>query len=235
MRVYIEKPRTLSGWKGLIFDPHLDGTNAIHDGLKIARELLLYLADLQIPTATEFLDINTHYYFSDLIAWGCIGARTSESQPHRLMASGINVPIGFKNSTSGNIELAINGILCASQPHSFVGLDDHGKGSPRTSGNPHTHLVLRGGEKLPNYDSISIKRSVELLQQTNLCPHLIVDCSHDNSRRQYEKQAKVFQSLVHQIIQGEHSIRGLILESHLESGHQILTDIPTSLRYGGSP
>lgn len=235
MRAYIEKPRTLTGWKGWVYDPHLNGTNAIQDGLKLSRELFLHLADIQIPAATEFLDINTHYYFSDLISWGCVGARTAESQPHRLMASGLPTPIGFKNSTSGNVDLAINAILCASQPHTFVGLDDHGKAAIlRTTGNPHTHLVLRGGEKQPNYDAVSIKQSAEQLQQANLAPHIVVDCSHDNARRQHNKQIHVFQSLVHQIVQGDNSIRGMILESHLESGHQILCNKPENLKYGVS-
>lgn len=235
MRVYFEKPRTTFGWKGLLYDPHLDGTQSIHEGLKLTRQLLLDLADLEIPTAAEFLDPASIYYFGDLISWGCIGARTSESQTHRQMASGLPMPVAFKNSTAGNIDVAVNGVISASMPHTFIGMNEMGKISMvHTLGNPHCHIALRGGENKPNYDSASIKQVLKILQQARLPLQIIVDCSHDNSNRKHEQQSVVFRSIVHQIMEGEKNIRGIILESNLFAGNQPMSKEPSKLRYAVS-
>jgi 3-deoxy-7-phosphoheptulonate synthase len=231
MRVYFEKPRTASGWTGLLNDPHLDGSHAISTGLTMTRELLLNLADEEVPAAAEFLNPVAGNYFGDLISWGCVGARTAESQTHRQAASGFTMPIAFKNSTSGSIEIAVNGIVCASQPHKFIGIDEMGRVSVvDTFGNPHCHVALRGGENLPNYDPRSISRTVEALQKKGLPLRLIIDCSHDNSNRLHQHQPVVFQSIVHQILEGEKSIKGMILESNLEEGNQPMATDPCKLR-----
>ena len=235
MRVYFDKPRTIMGWKGLLGDPHLDGSHAIEEGLRLSRQLLLKLAEMRIPTAAEFLDPASSYYLGDLISWGCIGARTSESQTHRQMASALSMPVAFKNSTSGNVDVAIHGILAASHPHTFIGLNGEGQvARVRSGGNPHCHLALRGGEGKPNYDSPSITATLEKLQRAKLPSRLIVDCSHDNSNRKAEQQLPVFQSLIRQIVDGEEAIRGLILESHLVAGNQPLLSDKTKLKYAVS-
>lgn len=233
MRTYFEKPRTSLGWKGLIYDPLLDGSNDIHTGLRWSRKLLLDLAQSNIPTATEILDPATSCYFNDLISWGCIGARTTSSQIHRQMASGLNLPVAFKNNTDGNIELAVNGTLSASKPHSYIGMNEEGSiSSFRSQGNPDCHIVLRGGEYKTNYDPDSINLAVSMLGKAKLPLRLLVDCSHDNSKRDYGKQAEVFENVVSQIVAGNQYIRGMILESNLEAGNQILGASP--LRYGVS-
>jgi len=233
MRVYFEKPRTSLGWKGMIYDPFLDGTNAMANGLRLTRQLLLELADMGVPAAAEFLDPLSAHYFSDLITWGCIGARTSESQTHRQMASSLPMPVAFKNNTMGNIEVAVHGVLSAAIPHTFLGIDSQGKVCQQTSGgNPHCHIVLRGGENSPNYDPDSISEALDLLHKNSLPPKVLIDCSHDNSRRKHEQQVSVFQSIIHQIKEGEKGIRGLILESHLQGGQQPLES--DELRFGVS-
>jgi 3-deoxy-7-phosphoheptulonate synthase len=235
MRVYYEKPRTTTGWKGFLYDPYLDGTHAISDGLYLTRKLLLELAHLSVPVAAEILEPSSAQYFSDLLSWGCVGARTSESQIHRQMASGMPIPIAFKNTTSGNIEIAIHGALSASLPQTFIGHDEFGRLiTKRTQGNPDGHIVLRGGDAKPNYDPESISKALLLLKNEGLPPRLIVDCSHDNSRRKHEEQVTVFESVIHQVLEGETGIRGLILESHLNAGNQRLTEDPKQLKYAVS-
>lgn len=233
MRVYFEKPRTALGWKGMMYDPFLDGSNAMAKGLRLTRQLLIELAEMEVPAAAEFLDPLSAYYFSDLITWGCIGARTSESQTHRQMASSLPMPVAFKNNTMGNVEVAVHGVLAAAIPHTFLGIDRYGKVCQQTStGNPTCHIVLRGGENNPNYDPDSISSALDTLQKNSLPSKLLIDCSHDNSRRKHEQQVSVFQSVIHQIKEGEKGIRGLILESHLKEGQQPLES--DELRFGVS-
>jgi len=235
MRTHFEKPRTITGWKGLVYDPHLNGTNDMETGLRHARKLLLTLARMNIAAATEFLDPMTPHYFGDLISWACIGARTVESQIHRQIASGLAMPVAMKNGTSGNIDVAINGILTAQYPHSFFGINNKGHISTiRTKGNPHVHIALRGGESAPNYDSISINNALLQLKKAGLPPRLVIDCSHDNSCRNHEEQTTVFKNVIEQILQGNASIKGLVLESHLYGGNQHLTSDNTLLKYAVS-
>lgn len=221
MRAYIEKPRTALGWKGLLHDPNLDGTDSLEQGLHVTRKLLLELAEKGIPAACEFLDPLTATYNGDLISWGCIGARTSASQVHRQIASMLPMPVAFKNTTEGNIEIAVNGCLYASQPHKFLTLQDAGHISLKQShGNPDTHIVLRGAEDKPNYDASSIQTALQLLGKAHLPKRLIIDCSHGNSRKQHEQQLVVFRSVMEQVRSGVTEIRGLMLESYLKGGHQ---------------
>jgi 3-deoxy-7-phosphoheptulonate synthase len=235
MRVYFEKPRTVLGWKGLLYDPLLDGSYDIETGLHWTRQLLLDLAELQIPAASEFLDPLSPSYFDDLISWACIGARTAESQMHRQMASGLHMPVAFKNSTEGSIEGAVNGILAAASPHSFLGVEENGRLAVKhTLGNPHGHLVLRGGKRKPNYDAHSIAFALESLQKAHLPPRLLVDCSHDNANRNHEQQVHVFQSVMAQRTEGNISIRGVSLESNLYAGSQTLSGDALMLQYGVS-
>lgn len=235
MRVYFEKPRTSLGWKGLLYDPLLDGSHDIKTGLHMTRQLLIDLAAMGIPTAAEFLDPSSAHYFGDLISWGCIGARTTPSQTHRQMASGLPMPVAFKNSTDGNVNVAINGIIAASMPHSFIGPDLMGRISVlQTTGNPYGHIVLRGGEGKPNYDPESIDRAFCRLRRANLPLRLLIDCSHDNSLKTAELQPTVFQSVIHQIVEGNRNIRGFLLESNLFEGNQNLGEDPSKLRYAVS-
>lgn len=235
MRVYFEKPRTTVGWKGLLYDPHLDGSNAISTGLRVTRKLLLDIAELEIPAAAEFLDPISCYYFSDLISWACVGARTSESQTHRQIASALPMPTAFKNSTTGNIEVAVNGVLTAAAPHTFLGMNEQGQTAlVSTKGNPHCHIVLRGGENKPNYDPESIMRALQILEQQQLPLRLIIDCSHDNAFRKHEQQPHVFQSVMHQILEGEKGLRGMILESNLNAGNQPIPKDLSHLQYAVS-
>ncbi|MBD3652758.1 3-deoxy-7-phosphoheptulonate synthase [Kangiella sp.] len=231
MRVYFEKPRTNVGWKGLINDPDLDGSNNINLGLRKARSLLLWLAELGLPVATEALDPITPQYISDLISWSAIGARTTESQTHREMASGLSMPVGFKNSTDGSLDSATNAILAASSPHSFIGIDNSGQTALlHTRGNPNCHIILRGGAK-PNYDSRSVAQCVDKLQQKQLNTAVIIDCSHGNSNKDHNNQPKVMQEVVKQVITGNQHIKGVMLESHLKEGNQPLA---AKLIYGQS-
>ena len=235
MRAYFEKPRTSLGWKGLVYDPHLDGSNDINTGLRWTRKLLLELAQLHIPAATEILDPLVYGYFGDLVSWGCIGARTASSQIHRQIASGLNLPVAFKNNTDGNIEVAINGALTASEPHAYIGINEEGLVSSfSTEGNPDCHIVLRGGEYKTNYDADSVSRAIAMLEKAHLPLRLIIDCSHDNSKRNHGKQVEVFEDVISQVVSGNQCIRGTILESNLDAGHQIFEANHAPLRYGVS-
>jgi 3-deoxy-7-phosphoheptulonate synthase len=235
MRVYCEKPRTGCGWKGFLNDPFLDGSHAMHIGIEWTRQLLLELAAMQVPAATEFLDPLTAFYYDDLITWGSIGARTASSQPHRNLASDLSMPIGFKNGVAGNISAAINGAMAASHPHTYMRLCDEGKPIIyHTRGNRDAHIVLRGGESGPNYDPSSVSDALASLEHVKLPPRLLIDCAHHNSEKQHERQLGVFQSVVHQIVEGNTNIRGLMLESHLYAGHQSLSKGSGQLLYGVS-
>lgn len=235
MRTYFEKPRTTFGWKGMLYDPHLDNSNNMIEGLIQTRSLLRELAQMEVPTATEFLDPSIPQYIGDLISWGCIGARTTESQIHRQMASGLEMPIAFKNSTSGNVHAAVNGVLSATHAHTFFGINEEGQLTTlHTKGNKQAHIVMRGGEGKPNYDPLSILHALSQLKKHKLPCRLIVDCSHGNSHRKYEEQMVVFKSVIDQRIAGNLGIRGLILESHLFAGNQILMQNKSSLKYAVS-
>jgi 3-deoxy-7-phosphoheptulonate synthase len=224
MRVYFEKPRTSVGWKGLINDPHLDGSCDVGTGLAIARKLLLDLAELGMPAATETLDPVAPQYLADLVSWTAIGARTTESQTHREMASGLSMPVGFKNGTDGGLQIAINAMRSARAAHSFIGIDGEGHvGVVRTRGNPHTHLVLRGGRGRPNYSEADVTAASQALRAAGLNPRVLVDCSHDNSGQNHENQAKVLADVALQMESGGSDILGVMLESNLVSGRQQLT------------
>ena len=209
MRVYFEKPRTSIGWKGLINDPHLNGSYDINTGLRLARKLLLDLAHLGLPAATELLDPITPQYIADVISWTAIGARTTESQTHREMASGLSMPIGFKNSTDGSLQAATNAMLSASQPHHFLGINHHGLASIiATTGNPDGHLVLRGGKQGPNYDAAHVEEAAKQLSQANLNPRLMVDCSHANANKDHNRQVIVLEDVASQLSAGSKHILG---------------------------
>jgi len=234
MRVYFEKPRTTVGWKGLINDPELDNSFNVEKGLKVARELLLWLADNEIPVATEMLDPICPQYLSELITWTAIGARTSESQTHREMASGLSMPIGIKNGTDGSASAAINAIQAASGSHSFMGINQQGQVTLlNTAGNQDCHLILRGG-KQPNYDQKSIREYEEALNNANLPLNIMVDCSHGNSQKDFNKQTVVLQNIMQQIENGNQSIMGFMLESHLNEGNQKISDELDKMKYGVS-
>jgi 3-deoxy-7-phosphoheptulonate synthase len=235
MRCYMEKPRTALGWKGMLYDPHLDGSNDINTGLRWSRELLMTLANLQVPVGTEFLDPLAAAYLEDLISWGCIGARTTSSQTHRQIASGLEIPIAFKNNTDGNYEVAIGGILSAAHPQTYIGINNDGQAAIlHTKGNSDCHIALRGGESKTNYDPESIEEVLKRLAHFSLPSRLIIDCSHDNSRRKHQQQSVVFQSVIGQIVEGHANIRGLILESHLFEGNQSFTTDRSQLQYAVS-
>ncbi len=235
MRVYFEKPRTTTGWKGFINDPHMDGSFKIDEGLKLARKLLLDLSYLELYTATEILDPITAAYLAELVCWVAIGARTTESQIHREMVSGLSTPVGFKNSTRGDMDIALNAIKSSSSPHSFLGTDDRGQVSiVRTKGNPDTHIVLRGGINKPNYYPNEIKRAEDKLKTQQLSPRIMVDCSHDNSGKNHEKQKMVVEDIIAQKQAGNQSIFGIMLESHLKAGNQKLTRDKNALKFGVS-
>ena len=235
MRVYFEKPRTIIGWKGLINDPHLDGSQDIETGLKIARRLLLQINGLGLPAATEFLDPIVPQYIADLITWAAIGARTTESQTHREMASGLSMPVGLKNSTDGSLQVAIDAMGATRNPHSFLGVNEDGATAiVRTSGNPHAHVVLRGGRAMTNYDAASIKTAEEKLVSEKLPPILMVDCSHANSSKQFAKQEDVWHSVIEQRVGGTKSLIGMMVESHLSEGNQPIPKNAAELRYGVS-
>jgi 3-deoxy-7-phosphoheptulonate synthase len=234
MRVYFEKPRTTIGWKGLINDPHMDDSCDMESGLRIARRLLLEINRLGLPAATEMLDPITPQYIADLISWSAIGARTTESQTHREMASGLSMPVGFKNSTDGNLQIAVNAIQSARRPHSFLGINQDGVTAiVRTAGNPATHVVLRGG-KSPNYDADSIGECQRLLAQAGLEPRLVVDCSHAQTSKDYSRQPAVLNGLVAQVSGGNRAIMGVMLESNIAAGNQPLNGDRARLKYGVS-
>ena len=235
MRVYFEKPRTSLGWKGFINDPRMDDSFRMEEGLLRARELLMQIAEMGLPTGSEALDPISPQYLSELISWYAIGARTSESQTHREMASGLSAPVGFKNGTDGGLEVAINGIRSASQPHGFLGVNEAGRTSLiRSKGNAHGHLVLRGGGARPNYDTVSVKLAEKALAGAKLAENIVVDCSHANSMKDYSLQPLVFNDCMHQILEGNRSIVGLMLESNLEAGRQEIPEDRSKLRYGVS-
>ena len=235
MRVYFEKPRTTVGWKGLIMDPHLDGSHDIATGLRTARAFLREVLDLGLPTATELLDPITPQYIADLICWSAVGARTAESQTHRQMASGLSMPLGFKNGTDGSITTAINAIKAAAQPHTFLGINLDGAASAIvTRGNPACHVVLRGGGGKPNYSPAHIAQTEQLLAQAGLPQAILVDCSHDNSAKRPERQPEVMRELLAQITAGNTSIMGAMIESNLGAGAQSFPQPREKLRYGVS-
>jgi len=234
MRVYFEKPRTNVGWKGLINDPRLDGSYDINTGLKRARRLLLDITDMGVPTATELLDPIVPQYIAGLLCWAAIGARTTESQTHREMASGLSMPVGFKNCTDGDLSTAVNAMIAAGSPQHFLGIDPNGQTcSVATTGNPHTHLVLRGGAR-PNYDSVSINEACGMLQSKGVSQAIVVDCSHDNSRKNHTLQGSVWQDVVNQRLDGNLSIVGMMLESNLNAGNQKNSGALDTMEYGVS-
>jgi 3-deoxy-7-phosphoheptulonate synthase len=235
MRVYFEKPRTTVGWKGLINDPFMDDSFHIEKGLYLARELLLHLAEIGLPTATEALDPITPQYLSDLIAWTAIGARTTESQTHREMASGLSTPLGFKNGTDGGLAVAINALHSSARPHHFLGINQDGQCAVfRTRGNRYGHIVLRGGNGRPNYDSASIAVAEKELAAAKLPGNIAVDCSHGNSNKDPALQPLVAENCVKQILEGNRSIMALMLESHLHAGNQPIPADLSKLKYGVS-
>ena len=237
MRVYFEKPRTTVGWKGLINDPYLDESYRIDEGLRIARQLLIEINRLGLPAGSEFLDVISPQYIGDLISWGAIGARTTESQVHRELASGLSAPIGFKNGTDGNIRIATDAIQAAARGHHFLSVHKNGQVAVvQTQGNPDCHVILRGG-KAPNYDAAHVAAAVKDLQAAKLPPRLMVDCSHANSSKQHEKQIDVARDIAGQIEAGSRSVFGLMIESHIEAGAQKFNpgqDDVTRLAYGQS-
>jgi 3-deoxy-7-phosphoheptulonate synthase len=233
MRVYFEKPRTTVGWKGLINDPRMDDSFRIEEGLHLARRLLVDLNAMGLPCGTEALDPITPQYLGDLIAWSAIGARTTESQTHREMASGLSSPVGFKNGTDGDLDVALNAMLSAARPHAFLGINGAGQVAvTQTRGNAFGHLILRGGA-VPNYDSVSVAQATAALQAAGLPQNIVIDCSHGNSRKNHALQALVLKDVAHQIADGNRAIKGVMLESHLFGGNQKLTRAQ-DLRYGVS-
>ncbi|SRR5665213_43281 len=234
MRVYFEKPRTTIGWKGLINDPDMNDSFNIEKGILQARRLLLKFTEMGLPTATEALDPIIPQYIADLISWSAIGARTTESQTHRELASGLSMPVGFKNATDGSVQVALNGIKAANTSHHFLGIDQNGKISVfRTTGNPYAHTVLRGGQK-PNYDSESIASVEKALQEAGLPKTIVVDCSHGNSNKDYRLQPTAFNNVLDQIEKGNESVVGYMLESNINEGNQPLQKDRSKLKYGVS-
>ena len=235
MRVYFEKPRTTVGWKGMINDPHLDGSYDINTGLRRARALLLHLAEMGLPAATEVLDPVVPQYLADLISWTAIGARTTESQTHREMASGLSMPIGFKNGTDGSAATAINAMEAAARPHHFLGINQEGQAAiVSTTGNPDGHLVLRGGKSGPNYHAEAVAAAAALLARDGLPARLMVDCSHGNSNKDYRRQGEVLRQVAEQVRGGSIHVMGVMLESHLVAGNQKISADLASLTYGQS-
>jgi 3-deoxy-7-phosphoheptulonate synthase len=222
MRTYFEKPRTTVGWKGLINDPHLDGTNDLETGLREARKILIEVANMGLPAATEMLDPIVPQYIAELITWASIGARTTESQTHREMASGLSMPVGFKNSTDGNLQVAINAMMSAHSPHHFLGIDADGRASVIvTKGNPYGHVILRGGGGRPNYDAVSVADAEEQLRNASITPRIMVDCSHANCNKKYELQEKVLHDVIRQRTEeSTKSLIGVMMESNLKPGRQ---------------
>ena len=235
MRVYFEKPRTTVGWKGLINDPHLDSSYDINTGLRLARSLLLHLAELGLPAATELLDPVVPQYIADLISWTAIGARTTESQTHREMASGLSMPIGFKNGTDGSAMTAINAMEAAARPHHFLGISRQGHAAiVSTTGNPDGHLVLRGGKSGTNYHAEAVQEAAAALAKADLPPRLMVDCSHGNSNKDYRRQSDVAAQVGEQLVAGTRQIMGVMIESHLVAGNQKIPTDLSQLTYGQS-
>lgn len=234
MRVYFEKPRTTLGWKGLINDPHLDESFQINEGLRKARHLLLDLAEMGVPAGTEFLDMISPQYMSSLVSWGAIGARTTESQVHRELVSGLSCPVGFKNGTSGNVQIAIEAILSAGQSHNFLGHTKHGQTAIFvTKGNPDTHIILRGGRQTVNYDAASVEETCRQMEKVGIRPQVMIDCSHANSHKDHTQQLTVCRNVAAQVANGDTRILGVMLESNLVAGAQKLTP-GQPLTYGQS-
>lgn len=232
MRCYFEKPRTTVGWKGLLHDPSLDGSDDMNKGLRLSRTLLLELAGMGLPLATEALSPLAISYFDDLISWVAVGARTTESQPHREMASGLSAAVGFKNATDGSFTTAIHSMKSAANPHAFMGLSENGEvGVVRTSGNPNAHLVLRGGNGQPNYDALNIARCQHALREAGLNERIMIDCSHENSGKDHLKQPTVLNDIAEQVKSGNRSIMGVMIESHINEHRQ---DISADMEYGVS-
>ena len=235
MRVYFEKPRTTVGWKGLIYDPNLNDTYEIENGLHRARRLLMEIAEAGLYSATEFLDPIVPQYVSDLVTWAAIGARTTESQTHRQMASGLSMPVGFKNGTDGDPQTAVDALVAAATPQAFLGIDHDGQASVvETRGNKNCHLVMRGGRSGTNYDARSIATAQEALRKSQLPPHIVVDCSHGNSNKDHTRQHIAFQDVIGQRIEGNEHILGVMLESNINAGAQKLGSNPGDLEYGVS-
>ncbi|NJD24329.1 MAG: 3-deoxy-7-phosphoheptulonate synthase [Betaproteobacteria bacterium] len=235
MRVYFEKPRTTVGWKGYINDPFMDDSFRVDIGMEKARQFLLDIAEIGLPTGTEALDPISPQYYGDLITWTAIGARTTESQTHREMSSGLSTPVGFKNGTSGDLTVAINAILSASKPHSFLGINGAGKVAVvRTKGNAHGHVVLRGGDGRPNYDTVSVSMAEQAMVKAKLPANIVVDCSHANSFKKPELQPLVMTDIVNQIRGGNKSLVGVMIESNIEAGNQAIPADLTQLKYGCS-
>lgn len=235
MRVYFEKPRTTVGWKGLINDPDMDDSFHIEKGLRTARSLLLKIAELELPAATEALDPIVPQYIGELIAWAAIGARTTESQTHREMASGLSMPVGFKNGTDGSIQVALNALHSAREPHHFLGINHMGQVSIfQTKGNAYGHVILRGGSGKANYDAANIKLVEQKLREANLPEKIVIDCSHGNSNKNYKLQPKVFEDVIQQVVDGNKSIVGMMLESNLYEGNQSIPSNLEELKYGVS-
>jgi len=234
MRVYFEKPRTTVGWKGLINDPYLDGSFKVNEGLRLARRLLLDLVGLGLPSGCEFLDPITPQFISDLVSWGAIGARTTESQVHRELASGLSMPVGFKNGTEGGIQIAIDAVRAAAHPHRFIGVTEQGlAGIVATRGNPDCHIILRGGASGPNHDAASVRKALASLRESHLSPRLLIDASHGNSGKDYLRQPAVAKEIAAQVAEGERGIVGVMIESFIADGRQDLKD-PKKLVYGQS-
>ncbi|CAM2945922.1 3-deoxy-7-phosphoheptulonate synthase [Vibrio rarus] len=234
MRTYFEKPRTIIGWKGLITDPNLDGSYALETGLNKARQLLLDINKLGLATATEFLDMITGQYITDLISWGAIGARTTESQIHREMASALSCPVGFKNGTNGSVKIAIDAVRASKASHYFYSPDKNGRMTVyRTAGNPHGHVILRGGDTGPNFDQHSVAKACQALGEVGLAQRVVVDFSHANCQKQHRKQLDVAKDIAAQIKSGSHSIAGIMAESFIEEGNQPMDDL-NALQYGKS-
>jgi 3-deoxy-7-phosphoheptulonate synthase len=235
MRVYFEKPRTTTGWKGYINDPDMDDSFRVDQGMEKARQFLLDIAEIGLPAGTEALDPISPQYLGDLMAWTAIGARTTESQTHREMSSGLSTPVGFKNGTNGDIGIALNAIVSASRPHSFLGINGQGRTAiVRTRGNRHGHIVLRGGDGRPNYDTVSVQLVEQALNKAQLPANIVVDCSHANSYKKPELQPLVMADVVNQIRQGNLSLLGLMIESNLIAGNQPIPTDLTQLKYGCS-
>ena len=235
MRVYFEKPRTTVGWKGLINDPNLDGSCNMAEGLRRARQFLMDVGEIGLPAATEFLDPFTPQYIADLVSWGAIGARTAESQTHRQLASGLSMPIGFKNGTGGSIQLAVDGMISAQTEHAFLGIDDAGAAAVvQTSGNDDCHIVLRGGSDGPNYDGDHVAAAQKALTDSGMAPNVVIDCSHANCNKDHTLQPVVFRDVLQQRAEGNRGVVGLMLESHLNAGNQSLNGDRSSLQYGVS-
>ena len=235
MRVYFEKPRTTTGWKGLINDPDINDSFRIASGLHVGRQLLLDIADMGLPTATEALDPISPQYLQDLVSWSAIGARTTESQTHREMASGLSSAVGFKNGTDGSLAVAINALKSVASPHRFLGINGDGRVSViTTAGNPYAHVVLRGGDAKPNYDSVSVSLCEQELERVGIRPNIMVDCSHANSNKDHTLQPLVMENVTNQVLDGNKSIIGIMIESNLNEGNQKIPENLDDLAYGVS-